>query len=69
MTLSFEPDELIQNFADNQGISIEDVELSIEEILEQEIAWIEMSGISISDLEAEREIIGRTNCCMSPIYK
>ena len=46
VTLEFDPDELIQTFADNQGISIQNVDLSVENILEQEVTgWLDASGI------------------------
>ena len=70
VTLTFSPDELLQKFADSQGIPIEDIDLDVEEILEQEISTaLDDSRIYVLSVEPEREIIGRTSCCMSPIYK
>ena len=52
ITVTFSGDELLQNFADSQGICIQDIDLSIEDILEQEISTaLDASQIYILSLE------------------
>ena len=52
VTLTFSEDELLQNFADSQGICIQDVDLSVEDILEQEISTaLDASKIYVLSLE------------------
>ena len=52
VTLVFNPDELLQNFADSQGICIQDIDLSVEDILEQEISTaLDASQIYVLSLE------------------
>jgi hypothetical protein len=56
VTLEFDPDELIQTFADNQGISIQNVDLSVENILEQEVpGWLDASGVSVKSIKKVEE--------------
>lgn len=50
--LQFEPDDLIQAYCDNQGISIKQCDLSVEEILEQEVtSWLNASGIHVEEVK------------------
>ena len=50
--LQFEPDDLIQAYCDNQGIPIKDCDLSVEEILEQEVtSWLDASGIHVESVK------------------
>ena len=52
ITVTFNPDELLSNYADNQGLSIEDVDLDIESILEEEVSsWLDASGVYVLDVE------------------
>ena len=51
VTLTFSPDELLQKFADSQGITISEIEEDIETILSGELGWLDASGIYILNLE------------------
>ena len=52
ITVTFDPDELLSNYADNQGLSIEDVDLNVEDILEQECSsWLDASGVQVLSVE------------------
>ena len=51
ITVTFSPDELLQKFADSQGIPISEVEEDIETILTGELGWLDASGIYVLNLE------------------
>ena len=52
ITVTFSGDELLQNFADSQGICIQDIDLSVEDILEQEVSTaLDASQIYVLSLE------------------
>ena len=51
ITIQFDPDTLLQKFADSQGIPISEVEEDIETILTGELGWLDASGIYILNLE------------------
>lgn len=53
--LQFNPDDLIQAYCDSQGITIEQCGLSVEEILEQELGWLDASGVTVIELEELKE--------------
>lgn len=53
--LQFNPDDLIQAYCDSQGITIEQCGLSVEEILEQELGWLDASRVAVIDLEELKE--------------
>ena len=56
VTLTFNPDELIQTFADSQGIPIQDADLSVEEILEQEVSTaLDPSKVYVLNVEEVKE--------------
>lgn len=64
VTLTFNPDELLQTFAvssttgeaDNQGIRIQNVDLSVEEILEQEVSsWLDASKVYVLNVKEVTE--------------
>lgn len=49
--ISFCPDELIQTYCENNSINISECELSVEEILEQELCWLNSSSISVEEVK------------------
>ena len=52
VTLTFNPDELIATYCDNQGIFIEECDLDLESILEEEVSgWLSSSEIYVLNLE------------------
>ncbi|MEM7554348.1 MAG: hypothetical protein AAF378_09655 [Cyanobacteria bacterium P01_A01_bin.84] len=53
--LQFDPDDLIQAYCDNQGISIEQCDLSVEEILRGELGWLDASRVVVLELEEAKE--------------
>ena len=56
ITLTFNPDELITTYCDNQGISLEECDLDIESILEEEVSsWLSSSEIYVLNLEEVKE--------------
>ena len=51
--VSVNPDQLLQTYADSQGIEIEDLTEDVESILEFEISsWMDASGVYILELQA-----------------
>ena len=56
ITLTFNPDELLETYAENQGISIEECDLSVEDILEEEVSgWLSSSERYVLNLEEVKE--------------
>lgn len=53
--LQFDPDDLIQAYCDSQGIPLEQCDLSVEEILEQELGWLDASRVAVIGLEEAKE--------------
>lgn len=53
--LQFDPDDLIQGYCDSQGIPLEQCDLSVEEILEQELGWLDASRATVIELEEAKE--------------
>ena len=54
--VTFDPDDLIQAWADNNAIPIEDVDVSIEDILESEASsWLSDSNIYVLRVEEIQE--------------
>lgn len=54
--VTFNPDDLIQAWADNNDIPIEDVDVSIENILESEASsWLSDSNIYVLRVEEIQE--------------
>ena len=50
ITIQFDPDTLLQKFADSQGIELQDVEEDIETILAGELNWLDASGIYVTKI-------------------
>ena len=56
VTLTFNPDELIATYCENTGICIEECDLSVEDILEEEVSgWLSSSEIYVLNLEEVKE--------------
>ena len=56
ITVTFNPDDLIQAWADNNDIPIEDVDISVEEILESEASsWLSDSNIYVLRVEEQHD--------------
>ena len=54
--VTFNPDDLIQAWADNNDIPIKDVDVSVEEILESEASsWLSDSNIYVLRVEEQHD--------------
>jgi hypothetical protein len=49
--ISIDPDHLINAYTNNTGISTEDCKLSIEQILEEELNWLNSSCIEVKEIK------------------
>lgn len=45
--VSVNPDQLLQTYADSQGLEIKDLTEDVESILVSEMGWLDCSGVSV----------------------
>ena len=55
ITVSFSPDDLMSAYCENIGITIEECDVSIEELLETELGWLNASGIHVEEVKEVSE--------------